>query len=493
MASGSSLRNPMRVSQYFKLGREQPALDFVDVDVTNDLKAFIDPWALRHVESDWAETCVSLVQNYFQVLLSCAQANDEKRAVSILRPLREPNETHLGLSQGKSMGRALGPYLVDVVWARLKASRAVATGLLEDIEDTMLLIDNIGPDIVSDITSNIIRGPLIQYTQQMCANVGIPTTKDLTSGPVWSQQKQQWQQGYVELPEANGKRLILVPKIIVRRRLEYDVEEYYNDYIIEQLQDEELASPASELVHLIKHPRPGRPNRRVYKKDVKEKYGRGKAMILEQTIQHPDVLAEYRDDKAAVGSKPVTHEEVAATLDRPVPNWEALLKAVLDVPTGNASATTYEKVVEALFTAVFYPWLIHPVVQHNIHGGLKRIDITYSNTGTGTFFGWLAKHHPSSKLMIECKNYGADVGNPELDQLSSRFSPNRGQVGLLVCRKFDDKKRFLKRCRATADDSRGFVIALDDDDLKLLVKQAKAGQEAGDFPIFRAKFDELVM
>jgi hypothetical protein len=163
----------MRVSQFFNLQRTQPTLDFVDVDVANDLKAFIDPWAIRHVESEWTEQCVSLIQNYFQALLACAQRNDEAKAISILKPLREPNETHLGLSKGRSKGRALGPYLMKEVWSRLKESRAVATGLLEDIEDTMLLIDKIGPDIISDITSNVIRGPLTKYTQDMCNAAGI--------------------------------------------------------------------------------------------------------------------------------------------------------------------------------------------------------------------------------------------------------------------------------------------------------------------------------
>jgi hypothetical protein len=124
---------------------------------------------------------------------------------------------------------------------------------------------------------------------------------------------------------------------------------------------------------------------------------------------------------------------------------------------------------------------------------LKRIDITYSNTGRGVFFGWLATHYTCPKIMIECKNYGNDIGNPELDQLSSRFSPNRGRVGMLICRSFQDKPRFLKKCRSTADDDRGFVITLDDSDLKVLVAQAKVGQAQGDFPLLRSRVDDLVM
>ena len=35
----------MRVSEYCRLGRKQPTLDFVDVDTTGDVRVFIDPRA----------------------------------------------------------------------------------------------------------------------------------------------------------------------------------------------------------------------------------------------------------------------------------------------------------------------------------------------------------------------------------------------------------------------------------------------------------------
>jgi hypothetical protein len=43
-----------RVSQYFKLGLPQAALDFVDVDVRRDTPLFVDPAALLIISSEWA-------------------------------------------------------------------------------------------------------------------------------------------------------------------------------------------------------------------------------------------------------------------------------------------------------------------------------------------------------------------------------------------------------------------------------------------------------
>jgi hypothetical protein len=48
----------MRVSQYFELGRSQPTLDFVDVDIATDIPVFISPRALTLLPSSWGHECV---------------------------------------------------------------------------------------------------------------------------------------------------------------------------------------------------------------------------------------------------------------------------------------------------------------------------------------------------------------------------------------------------------------------------------------------------
>ena len=93
---------------------------------------------------------------------------------------------------------------------------------------------------------------------------------------------------------------------------------------------------------------------------------------------------------------------------------------------------------------------------------------------------------------MECKNYGGKVANPELDQLAGRFSPSKGKVGLLVCRKFDNKERFLESCADTAKDHRGFIIALDDEDLVALVEARKTLPHYQMWPLLNARFEMLI-
>jgi hypothetical protein len=77
------------------------------------------------------------------------------------------------------------------------------------------------------------------------------------------------------------------------------------------------------------------------------------------------------------------------------------------------------------------------------------------------------------------QNYTHDPENPELDQLSGRFSGHtRGRLGLLVARKFDNRDRFIQRCIDTAHDNRGFIVPLADSDLVQMLELIAEGERS---------------
>lgn len=480
-----------RVSEYYRLGRTQPTLDFVDVDVRDDVRVFLDPRAFRLLQSDWGEQCRDLLQSFFAEVLATISTGDSARTRMLMSKLREPNETHLGFSTGASRGHGLGRESGQSVADALSASRAARTGLLQDLEDTVLLVPRVGHDVVSDITTNVLRGPLIAYTRQQANLHGIPTAQ-VASGPVWNPAGASWEEAFVDLPVPHHRKLLLVPKALVRHRMDFDKDEYYGDYLIPMLQDEELGRASSELVEMLKR------GPRVTKKAIKAKYGTSKDAVAELTATHRAALDGYREQKAAYVSPPLDHDAIATVTGSGPIDLFALLDAVRAVPAGKQHATAFHLAVEEMLTALFYPALIDPQVEHDLHERRKRVDIRYTNAARSGFFAWLIQHRiPSQHVFVECKNYTGDPANPELDQLSGRFSPLRGQVGLLVCRAFTDKERFLRRCRDTAQDQRGFCIALDDDDLAHLVNEAQAERADGSsaptiFALLKQRYDKLI-
>ncbi|MCT7509273.1 hypothetical protein Q6A87_08575 [Aliarcobacter skirrowii] len=480
----------MRISEYYKLNRTQASLDFVDVDIHNDVKLYIDPSSFEIINSEFSDKCRYLIKDYFNTLLKYIRNNNIKKAEKILIQLKEPNETHLGLSVGESRGRGLGPFLATQILDTLKGSNAVKSGLLQNIEETALMIEGISYDIISDIVTNIIRAELISYTNDMCEIYKIPLSDNITIGPLWDTKQKNWVPQYVSLPMADNKPLLLVPKSIVRKKANYDIDEYYQYYILDFLQTKEIKSN-SGLVKILKNGK-----RIVTKKSIKAKYGtEKKSLCISQTINNPEILEEYRNAKQNNISEPLDHEEFSIIENSPNIDYKKVLSELKKIPTGTQHATKYENKIEELISAIFSPDLAYPKIQHPIHEGRKRIDITYTNVGREkTFFSWLSTNYPASHIFIECKNYSVDLKNPEFDQLAGRFSPSRGKIGFLICRKNENPNLALERCKDTAKDDRGYIIVLEDKDFDELVDiRQSMDYRKKMFSFLKNKFDFLIM
>jgi len=477
----------MRVSDYFNLDLTQPYLDFVDIPLDTDLLVFLDPVAIRSLTSDFGHQCTALIQNYFQAVLEKIKSGKHVEARQLLSSLNERNEFHLGYSEGRSRGHAFGAQSAKSVWDALSKSQASKSGLLQDLEDTCLMIEGIGRDMVSDAVCNIIRGPLIEYTVYACNTYGIPLTPNVDSGPMWNSSLGKWEQKLVTLPVAQNEKIILVPKIMIRHNLSYNYQSYYRHYLLPVMQQAEMSANTG-LVQLLRD-----GSKRVTKKSLLAKYGNSKASVVAQTIRHPVALTQYKQHKEKNVPPPLDHEKLSEIELTIPPDWTNLIEALKNIPSGNSHATTYEKHIEKILSALFYPSLSHPILQSEIHNGRKRIDITYINQAKVGFFSWLAQHYAAPYIFVECKNYGKeDIGNPELDQLSGRFSPSRGTFGVQVCRSLKNKKLFKQRCSDTAKDGRGYIIVLTDDELIELMNVARGGVQSHDFPLLNEKFRNLV-
>lgn len=76
------------VSEHYALRRTQPSLDFVDVPIDGDVRVFVDPRALRLLQSEWAAECMSLVQSFFRAVLAAIHDERHEDARRLLLALR---------------------------------------------------------------------------------------------------------------------------------------------------------------------------------------------------------------------------------------------------------------------------------------------------------------------------------------------------------------------------------------------------------------------
>ena len=90
--------------------------------------------------------------------------------------------------------------------------------------------------------------------------------------------------------------------------MDYDVDKYYRKHVLEHLREVELSANSS-LVEIIKTGKK-KGEGRVFKKDLKKKYGTGKAAAIRHTLVKPELLAEYKNTHREP-SKPLSHREFA--------------------------------------------------------------------------------------------------------------------------------------------------------------------------------------
>jgi hypothetical protein len=313
-----------------------------------------------------------------------------------------------------------------------------------------------------------IRQKLAIYTKEQCDLHGIVTTQ-LPLPPHYDAQSHQWRSEYFPLPQADGRPLVLVPKLIARYTFSYNQQSFYQHFILNYLQVEHL-NAGSSLVHTLRNGR-----RRVTKKDVAATYPCTKENIAAFARDHPEVLVEYRRHLArleqqnlAILPEEASERALAASLEQ----------ALAAIAVGGGAASSYHSIMIGICEFLFFPHLVTPIKEREIHQGRKRIDIVMSNSATNGAFEILHRVRKVAcpYVFIECKNYCNDISNPELDQLAGRFSTNRGSFGILCCRQFEDRPLFVERCRDTYRDGRGLIIGLSDKQVTVLLRHISNGE-----------------
>lgn len=464
MREWSSKEDTLRISKFFSLSRTQVELDFVDIDVNRDTPLFIDPYFLSQRSDPWSIGASHTIRSFFGYFLALLHDGDRSEARDLFDHLHEPNETCLGMSKKRPNGKGVADGDAQKIFESIAGSTAAKTGILADLEDCRVFVRGVDKDKTSDMTTNIIRQHLIEYTQRQCDLWGIPLTRNSPSGFWWNRLSRSWDNDYSDNLFVKDRRILLVPKAIVSFSKRHTPKQYHQHFVLNFLQHEHLRLQSS-LVRR-KALKNGTIHEWVTKKDLVGKGGAkfDKDFLASFTKAHPQVFSSFKKEaKHNERSIPIEDfggidiEEICAYL-------ENRLGAI---PPGKDSATDYHRAVVGILDFLFYPDLINPLIEKEINEGRKRIDFTFDNAGTSNFFLRLSETAgiPCPFILGECKNYSRDVANPELDQIAGRCSANRGRVGIVVSRKIDDLSQFLNRCRDTLRDDNKLIIPLTDEDL----------------------------
>ena len=262
----------MLFSEYFNikcLGDE----DWFNPILTQDTLLFIDPFAVFKSKDELFKDTYPEMMYFFQQafeLIAHAGGNKNnlsyKKAESMLL-FPEENAFCLGYSKTRR-GSGTGP-----LWAKTLASNInsiIARGVthISHFEELGIFCTGVGPDRLSDMTTNLLKNRFITYTQRICNLHEVPMKKVRVQNAYFDYEFKRWCDSECLLPVNSYKGnspVILVPKDFLNMLPEinsYDfintidlAERMRNDFnyeIDKNLDKEKIAEIAIEHYDLVK-------------------------------------------------------------------------------------------------------------------------------------------------------------------------------------------------------------------------------------------------
>jgi hypothetical protein len=205
-------------SQYYNVTLDGDESWF-DLRLDQDTHLYIDPFLVFRSDIPVFNKAREKFRNFFKAALelvfeSSINSNALEQLEENVLWFPEPMEIRLGESKGKYGAGPGKNFSKACTQALIKLSRR---GLkeLENFEKIQLFSYGIAADGISDTTANIIKEELIQYTQEICQALGIPTFPCAVEKAIFDFEDKRWYHGKYNLPInpfLDNKGIILVPK-----------------------------------------------------------------------------------------------------------------------------------------------------------------------------------------------------------------------------------------------------------------------------------------
>lgn len=289
----------MQFSEYFKLESFQD-FEFFDINVFLDTKQFVDPYAICQVDSITGNYAKQCLDGFMSELLQAIKKSNRTYAESLCQHFSEPTGTRFGYSKINYDGHGAGLELSSIFLNQLyKVRELVDKDYLATLEDTLFVCDGIGNDTISDITINIVKHALIQFTQEQCHKYGIPMKLSKKTLDYFCVSELKWKTEKFALPHMidndNVERyIILIPKRFVPDRPIYNLMYFYNNVAQERFKEQALAKNST----CVSRSKAG--ELRVLTKDLKQidEFKPIKQNMRSLILSYPSVLNEYRQKVA---------------------------------------------------------------------------------------------------------------------------------------------------------------------------------------------------
>lgn len=439
-------------------GVSQHDVDFVVPRIGVDIPLGIDPFLLFKSRDPALRALHEILINAYNAGIEAVRRGDHHEARRRF-DFPEVAEIGLGYTKAGKRGSGVGTLLTGLTLDTLANAPALLERGVRHIEEMQLLSAGIGPDRVSDITANLLKGFLIEYTQRQCAIWNLPLVAGVPVEHVYDPETLQWVDGHYDLPinPLDGRAILLVPRRIVRTLPWINYDDFLRGEFSAYLRARRDAATGTARTATISATEKGRaPSKSavvtVTRSDIAlvERYVRAREAAAEQA--HP--TTDYGDyfDRNVRSQAAVLAERITAT------------------PPGREAAADYQRLVLEILNFVFNPDLVDGQPEVRTVDGTERRDIIFTNESDESFWSYVRTEHSSIFLMFEVKNTN-DIRPDALNQTATYLGDRLGRLGIIVTRVQASDATRRKAISIWNDSGQGrkAIIILTDDDLRVLL------------------------
>jgi hypothetical protein len=192
-------------------------VDFVIPRVGVDVPVGIDPFLLfKSRDPEYRKLHETLIDT-FNVGIDAIRRGEFAEASRIF-DFPEVSAIGLGYTRGSKRGSGVGAHLARLIIETVAGSPGLQERGIKHVEEMQLVSAGIGPDRISDITANILKRFLIDYTQKHCAIWNLQVRSGIPVQHIYNRSSRQWEDSYEDLPVSpvDGAPILLVPRRLVR-------------------------------------------------------------------------------------------------------------------------------------------------------------------------------------------------------------------------------------------------------------------------------------
>lgn len=299
----------------------QSEVDFVIPRLGVDIPLCIDPFLLYKSRNPTFSQLHNTMLKVFNAGVQALREGKPEHA-HYLFDFPEVRELGFGYSKKSKRGSGVGDFLASLIIETLENSPVLLERGIRHIEEMQLTSIRIGPDRISDITGNLIKAFLIEYTQKQCKMWEIPLTKDAPVSHIFDQDSFEWHNRYVDLPVSpvDKQPILLVPRRIVRNLPWINYDDYYRTEFSSYL----------------------RASRRKDRAKTKTRLSKNQVVSITRTqIEKMDRYIKTKEETANQAQPSLDYIDTTKYTQE-----SHKLKALLDeIPTGASHATKYQKTV----------------------------------------------------------------------------------------------------------------------------------------------------